>query len=86
MHCAVESNNHTVVRVLLAAGVNPNVKEGYGVTPLHLAVIGKSTEMCKILVDDFALVDGISLSSLPCPYEMANAMNLIDIALCLMKY
>jgi len=35
--------------------------------------------MCKILVDGFALIDGLSFSSLPSPYEMAKALDLKDI-------
>lgn len=42
MHCAIESGNNTIVRVLLAAGVNPNVIEGCGISLLHLAALGKS--------------------------------------------
>ena len=79
LHYAVESDNATMIRVLLASGVNPNLKEGCGITPLHLAVIGKNTELCKLLVDGFALVDGLSFSSIPSPYKMATVMNLRDI-------
>ena len=42
MHCTVESGNNTILRVLLAAGVNPNVIEGCGISLLHLAALGKS--------------------------------------------
>ena len=46
MHCAVESGNNTILRVLLAAGVNPNVIEGCGISLLHLAALGKSILTC----------------------------------------
>ena len=62
MHCAVESGNNTILRVLLAAGVNPNVIEGCGISLLHLAALGKSILTCKILVDRFALIDDPSFS------------------------
>lgn len=63
MHCAVESGNNTILRVLLAAGVNPNVIEGCGISLLHLAALGKSILTCKILVDRFASIDDPSFSS-----------------------
>ncbi|KAK3696834.1 hypothetical protein QZH41_011722 [Actinostola sp. cb2023] len=65
LHYAIECNNVSMVRVLLAVGVNPNIKEGCGVTPLHLAVLGKTTEMCKVLVDSLAVIHGLSFSSIP---------------------
>ncbi|RUA04433.1 MAG: hypothetical protein DSY43_06265, partial [Gammaproteobacteria bacterium] len=79
LHYAIECNNVSMVRVLLAVGVNPNIKEGCGVTPLHLAVLGKTTEMCKVLVDSLAVIHGLSFSSIPSPHEMATAMDLNDI-------
>lgn len=81
IHHAIECNNIVMVRVLLAAGINPNVKEGCGATPLHLAVIQKNTELCKLFVDSFACINGLSFSSIPSPYEMAKSMKLNDIVL-----
>ncbi len=81
IHHAIECNNVVMVRMVLAAGINPNVKEGCGVTPLHLAVLAKNTELCKLLVDSFACINGLSFSSIPSPYEMAKSMNLNDVVL-----
>ncbi len=45
-HCAVETKNYVLVKLLLAVGVNPNAKEGCGATPMTL----KQAKFCwKIL-------------------------------------
>ena len=78
-HAAVEEKNHVFAKVLLAVGVNPNIKEGCGATPLSIAVINADMIMCKLLLENFAEHSGAMFGSFPSPLEMAVAMKLTDI-------
>ncbi len=79
LHHAVENENTSLVRVLIAVGVNPNAKEGCGVTPLALAVLRQRNDICQLLVENYAIIDGLSFTSIPSPYQMAEKMGLNDI-------
>ena len=45
-HAAVEERNYTLTKVLISSGINPNTKEGCGLTPLSLAVLNSDPIMC----------------------------------------
>lgn len=78
-HYAVEGKNYVMVKVLLAVGVNPNCKEGCGATPMSLAVMNADTNMCKLLLDNFAEYSGPLFGAFPNPMKMAASMELTEI-------
>lgn len=38
LHIAVEKGNNQLAKALIFSGFNVNIKEGFGFTPLHLAI------------------------------------------------
>ena len=48
LHAAVEQQNFKLVECLLHSGVNQNLKEACGITPLLIAVIMKKKDICQI--------------------------------------
>lgn len=76
LHHAVEEENSTLVQTLLNVGINPNVKERCGVTPLTLAIIKGNQEIVKFLFESFAEFDDKFYTSVPAPKVMADKMNL----------
>jgi hypothetical protein len=68
-----------LVKTLLSAGVNINVQEGCGATPLTIAVLKADVDMCKLLFENFALASGALYSSMPSPIEMADTMKVTEI-------
>ena len=64
-HAAVEEKQYTLVNILLAAGINPNAKEGCGATPMSIAVINSDLDMCKILQMNFGASQGELFGSFP---------------------
>ena len=79
LHCAVENGNISLVKTLLSAGLNINVQEGCGATPLTIAVLKREADMCQLLVENFASVSGALYSNMPSPIEMAEVMELDEI-------
>ena len=65
MHHAAQNGNHSLVQILLSAGVNPNVKERCGATPLTLAVIKGDKKLVKILLTYFSICDDSFFTSIP---------------------
>jgi ankyrin repeat protein len=57
IHAAVENDNLSMVKTLVCAGVNINAKERCGATALTIAVIKKNEEICKFLLENFAICD-----------------------------
>ena len=57
LHKAVENGNLLLVKTLLCAGADVNVKEKCGATPLLLAVIKKNEELSAYLLENFAVFD-----------------------------
>jgi hypothetical protein len=51
LHTASRHDNVELVAVLLRSGLDINIKDGLGRTPLHSAVSGDSLEVVKILID-----------------------------------
>jgi ankyrin repeat protein len=79
LHMAVEQQNVNLVHCLLHAGVNPNLKEMCGVTPLIIAVITNNKEICKMLVNSQASVRGPLFTNIPSPLAVAMKMELEEI-------
>ena len=76
MHHAVQNGNHSLVQTLLNAGVNPNVKERCGATPLTLAVIKGDEEMVRILLRNYSICDDSFFVSVPGPKQIADKLEL----------
>ena len=74
-HAAVEERNYTLTKVLISSGINPNAKEGCGLTPLSLAVFNSDPIMCELLITNFAEFRGEMFSDVPSPLEIAEAME-----------
>lgn len=79
LHCAVETRNYVLVKLLLTVGVNPNAKEGCGATPMTIAVINGDVDMVKFLLENFAEFKGPLFGSLPSPVDIATEMKVTDI-------
>ena len=57
VHCAVNSNNPTILSLLLGAGLSPDSLNDYHRTPIHLAAIYGHTKLINILLDHNAKCD-----------------------------
>lgn len=79
LHAAVEQLNVGLVECLLRVGCNPNAKEKCGVTPLVIAIILKSEEICQLLVNSRACVRGPLFTNVPSPISIARKMELTEI-------
>ncbi len=79
LHHAVEEENLTLIKTLLNVGVNPNVKERCGATPLTLAIIKKNEEIVKLLLESYAEYDDKFCTSVPGPRTMAGKLNIPSI-------
>lgn len=79
LHHAVEYNNIPLVKTLLSAGININIQEGCGATPLCIAVLNRNSSMCSLLLDNFASFSGHLFASMPSPFEMAQNMELEEV-------
>ena len=55
MHHAVQNGNYALVKTLLNAGANINVKEKCCATPLTLAILKGDEEIVRILLENFAI-------------------------------
>ena len=75
LHHAVQNGNHSLVQTLINAGVNPNIKERCGATPLTLAVIKGDEEMVKLLLTNFAICDDKYFTSVPGPRKIAEKLG-----------
>ena len=80
LHAAVENGNMTLVKTLVSAGVDVNVKERCGAAPLTLAVIRKDEEMCSFLLNNFAVYSDYFFSTIPSPLYIAKQLNLKVVA------
>ena len=79
LHVAVEQSDLNFVQCLLHTGFNPNVKEKCGATPLIIAIIQKSKEICQLLVNARASVRGPLFTNVPSPVSIAKNMDLAEI-------
>lgn len=80
MHHAVQNGNLPLLQTRINAGVNPNVKERCGATPLTLAVIKGQEEMVKLLLDNFAICHAAYFFSVPGPKQIAVKLGLDSIS------
>ena len=55
IHHAVQKWNHSLLQTLFNAGVNQNVKERCGATPLTLAILKGDEKMVKLLIENFSI-------------------------------
>ncbi|KAL9977022.1 hypothetical protein ACROYT_G014383 [Oculina patagonica] len=76
LYAAVENRNMTLVKTLVSAGVNVNVKEKCAATPLTLAVIRKDEEMCPFLLSNFAVYSDYFFSTIPSPHSIAIQLDM----------
>lgn len=75
-HHTVQNGNNSLVQTIFNAGVNPNIKERCGPTPLTLALIKGDEEMVKLLLTTFAICDDKYFTSVPGPREIAEKLEL----------
>ena len=75
-HATVEKGNMTLVKTLISAGMNVNVKERCGATPPTLAVIKMDEEMCSFLINNFAVYSDFFFSTIPSPLCIAKQLKL----------
>ena len=68
-----------IAECILSAGFDPNAKEYCGITPLSIAVNSKNLEMCQLLLDCHANVQGPIYAGIPSPRSMARKMELAEI-------
>ena len=68
-----------LVTAILQTGFNPNITEGCGATPLTLAVLQNNIDVCKILVENFANIEGHLFVKLPSPKSIAKHLGYNDI-------
>ena len=68
LHDAVVSENFSLVKTLVCAGVNINAKERCGATALTIAVIKKNEEISKFLLKNFAIFGDYFFPSIPSPH------------------
>ena len=80
LHHAVQNGNVPLVQTLINAGINPNVKERCGATPLTLAVLKGDEQMVKILLENFAICNNEFFSSVPGPKQIADKLGLANIS------
>ena len=76
LHYAVEEGNLMLVKTLLNVGVNPNVNEKCGATPLTLAVIKKNEEAVDLLLVSYAEYNEKFLTAVPGRKVMAEKLKL----------
>jgi hypothetical protein len=75
LHVAVEKNDANFAKYLVDLGLNVNAREGCGLTPLSLAVLGKNSAMCKFLVESGAMYSGPLFTSIPSPLFMVEELK-----------
>ena len=59
LHYACKSQNLQIVKYLFLFNVDPNIKNNEMQTPLHLATINGSYDICKLLIENGASLDVI---------------------------
>jgi len=76
---AVQSGNKKVVEQIIGLGVDVNVKDKHGLTPLHYAVHVRSKDIVQFLIDNGADVDAADEYGLT-PLHYATKQGHINIA------
>ena len=79
LHVSVEKSNNQLAKALIYSEFNVNVKEGCGLTSLHLALITGNETMALFLLERNSKYDGPLFSAVPSPKAIAMRLNLTDI-------
>lgn len=79
LHVSVEKGNNRLAKALIFSGFNVNIKEGCGLTPLHLALFSGNDLMIIFLIDRNARFDGPMFSSIPSPKIIAEKLHLTSV-------
>ncbi len=79
LHTAAEAGREDVVRLLLAAGANPNARTIDGETPLHLAAKTGHRIIAELLLDSGADVNAKNIGELT-PLHMAAVTGNLELA------
>ena len=84
VHCAINSNNPTILTLLLRAGLSPDSLNDYHRTPLHLAAIAGHTNLLKTLLDHHAKCDEKD-RFLETPLQIAHQYRYFECAVILIE-
>lgn len=76
LYDAFQNGNHSLVRTLIDAGTNLNIKERCGATPLTLVVIKGDEEIAKCLLMNFAICNDRNFTSVPGPKQIMEKLGL----------
>ena len=79
LHIAIEKGNNQFAKALIFSGFNVNIKEGCGLTPLHLAVLSANYPIVEFLLNRNAKFDGSMFSGIPTPKNVAEKLHLSDV-------
>ena len=75
LHVAIEKGNNQLAKPLIHCGFNVNIKEGCGLTPLHIAIITGNQVMSTFLIERNGRFDGPLFSSMPSPKNIADKLH-----------
>ena len=84
VHCAINSNNLTILTLLLRAGLSPDSLNDYHRTPLHLAAIAGHANLVKTLLDHHAKCDEKD-RFLETPLQIAHQYRYLECAVILVE-
>jgi len=79
IHSAVSGNSISAVRILVDAGVNPNLADKQGNTPLHLAISNHNEDMVTYLLNNGADKNAKVVDSQMTPLMVAVTWQAYDI-------
>lgn len=79
LHIAIDKGNNQFAKALIFSGFNVNIKEGCGLTPLHLVVLSANYPIVEFLLKRNAKFDGPMFSGIPSPKNVAEKLHLSDV-------
>ncbi len=77
IHIANDKGNNQLAKALVYSGFN--IKEGCGLTPLHLAVINSNYPIIEFLINRNANFNGPMFSGVPSRKDVAEKLHLADV-------
>ena len=86
LHHAVQNGDFGLVKTLINARVNINIRERCGATPLTISVLKGDEEMVKILLENFVICHERFFTSVPGPKAIAKKFKLDNIQMLIDKY